>query len=64
MFIQQRLTNYAEHYNTGGGGQTDRQIHRQRQRDKKQTGRDTETQTLNHVTVLVSDVVYHSSLHF
>ena len=25
MFIQQRLTNYAEHYNTGGGGQTDRQ---------------------------------------
>ena len=26
MFIQQRLTNYAEHYNTGGDRQTDRYI--------------------------------------
>ena len=41
MFIQQRLTNYAEHYNTGGG---DRQTDRYIDKDKEIKNRQGETQ--------------------
>ena len=45
MFIQQKLTNYAEHYRTDGGDrQTDRQTDRYRDKVKETKNRQGETQ--------------------